>query len=230
MLASVDKGTHGFSRGKTTSGVVILVGGRQPACLVCLASRRLSSVKNSEGLAGWSGALSARQRTQTYWRMSRTITRQTAAQSGPQACVPLSTDAKETGNHILYRSTPIFEGNNLLASGVLLEAYSVEDNGDGICFNVYCYNVQPDISINYATGDSSFAGTQQTEPPKQTEQSNPPAQNVESTYILNVNTKKFHYPSCSSVKQMSDKNKQTYTGSRDDLISQGYDPCKKCNP
>jgi DNA-entry nuclease len=55
---------------------------------------------------------------------------------------------KETGNHILYRSTPIFEGNNLLASGVLLEAYSVEDNGDGICFNVYCYNVQPDISIN----------------------------------------------------------------------------------
>lgn len=137
---------------------------------------------------------------------------------------------KETGNHILYRSTPIFEGNNLLASGVLLEAYSVEDNGDGICFNVYCYNVQPDISINYATGDSSFAGTQQTEPPKQTEQSNPPAQNVESTYILNVNTKKFHYPSCSSVEQMSDKNKQTYTGSRDDLISQGYDPCKKCNP
>lgn len=137
---------------------------------------------------------------------------------------------KETGNHILYRSTPIFEGNNLLASGVLLEAYSVEDNGDGICFNVYCYNVQPDISINYATGDSSFAGTQQTEPPKQTEQSNPPAQNVESTYILNVNTKKFHYPSCSAVKQMSDKNKQTYTGSRDDLISQGYDPCKKCNP
>lgn len=137
---------------------------------------------------------------------------------------------KETGNHILYRSTPIFEGTNLLASGVLLEAYSVEDNGDGICFNVYCYNVQPDISIDYATGDSAFAGAQQTEPPKQTEQSNSPAQDVESTYILNTNTKKFHYPSCSSVKQMSEKNKQTYTGSRDDLISQGYDPCKKCNP
>lgn len=137
---------------------------------------------------------------------------------------------KETGNHILYRSTPIFESNNLLASGVLLEAYSVEDKGEGICFNVYCYNVQPDISIDYATGDSSFAGTQKTEPPKQTEQPNSPAQNVESTYILNTNTKKFHYSSCSSVKQMSDKNKQTYTGSREDLISQGYDPCKKCNP
>ena len=83
---------------------VILVGGRQPACLVCLASRRLSSVKNSEGLAGWSGALSARQRTQTYWRMSRTITRQTAAQSGPQACVPLSTDAK--GSTARSKKTP----------------------------------------------------------------------------------------------------------------------------
>ena len=92
-IASADKGTRGFSRGKTTSGVVILVGGRQPTCLVCLASRRLSSVKNSEGLAGRSGALSARQRTQACWRKSRTITRQTATQSGPQACVPLSTDA-----------------------------------------------------------------------------------------------------------------------------------------
>ena len=99
---------------------------------------------------------------------------------------------KETGNHILYRSTPIFEGNNLLASGVLLEAYSVEDNGGGICLNVYCYNVQPDILIDYATGDSSFAGAQQTEPPKQTEQSNSPTQNIENTYILNTNTKKFH--------------------------------------
>ena len=103
-FASADKSTHGFSRGKTTSGVVILVGGRQPACLVCLASRRLPSVKNSEGLAGWSGALSARQRTQTYWRMSRTITRQTAAQSGPQACVPLSTDAK--GSTARSKKTP----------------------------------------------------------------------------------------------------------------------------
>ena len=94
-VASVDKGTHGFSRGKATSGVVILVGGRQPACLVCLASRRLSSVKNSEGLAGWSGALSARQRTQTYWRMSRTITPRKAGRCVLRACVSLSTDAIE---------------------------------------------------------------------------------------------------------------------------------------
>ena len=57
-------------------------------------------------------------------------------------------------NHVLYRVTPIFEGDNLLASGVEIEAYSVEDNGKGICFNVYVYNVQPGITIDYKTGES----------------------------------------------------------------------------
>ena len=57
-------------------------------------------------------------------------------------------------NHVLYRVTPIFEGDNLLASGVEIEAYSVEDNGEGICFNVYIYNVQPEINIDYKTGES----------------------------------------------------------------------------
>lgn len=57
-------------------------------------------------------------------------------------------------NHVLYRVTPIFEGNNLVASGVLMEAYSVEDNGEGICFCLYCYNVQPGIEIDYRTGES----------------------------------------------------------------------------
>lgn len=62
---------------------------------------------------------------------------------------------KETDNHVAYRITPIFEGDNLLASGIQMEAYSVEDSGKGICFNVYCYNIQPDITINYADGSSS---------------------------------------------------------------------------
>lgn len=61
---------------------------------------------------------------------------------------------KETDTHVLYRVTPIFEGENLVASGVQMEAWSVEDGGEGICFNVYCYNVQPEIEIDYATGDS----------------------------------------------------------------------------
>lgn len=65
---------------------------------------------------------------------------------------------QETGNHVMYRVTPIFEGDNLLASGVQMEAKSVEDNGAGILFNVYCYNVQPEVTINYATGESSYEG------------------------------------------------------------------------
>lgn len=59
-------------------------------------------------------------------------------------------------NHVLYRVTPIYEGNNLVASGVQMEAYSVEDKGEGICFNVYVYNVQPGIKIDYLTGESSL--------------------------------------------------------------------------
>ena len=66
---------------------------------------------------------------------------------------------KETGNHVLYRVTPIFEGDNLVADGVLIEAESVEDNGSGILFNVFCYNIQPGIVIDYATGDSAEDGT-----------------------------------------------------------------------
>ncbi len=161
---------------------------------------------------------------------------------------------KETDNHVLYRVTPIFTGDNLVADGVLMEGYSVEDEGDGICFCVYAYNVQPGITIDYATGDSWLSsengnsdsssggnsavsqsaadksGIQQaavqTESVKET--SAPVSTGTE--YILNTNTKKFHYPSCSSVKQMKATNKKEYTGSRDDLIAQGYDPCKKCNP
>lgn len=161
---------------------------------------------------------------------------------------------KETDNHVLYRVTSIFTGDNLVADGVLMEGYSVEDEGEGICFCVYAYNVQPGITIDYATGDSWLSsekgnsdsssggnsavsksaadksGTQQaavqTESVKET--SAPVSTGTE--YILNTNTKKFHYPSCSSVKQMKASNKKEYTGSRDDLIAQGYDPCKKCNP
>ena len=61
---------------------------------------------------------------------------------------------KETGNHVLYRVTPVFEGENLLAKGVRMEAYSVEDDGEGVCFHVFVYNVQPGISLDYATGKS----------------------------------------------------------------------------
>lgn len=126
-----------------------------------------------------------------------------------------------TNNHVLLRVTPIFEGENLVASGVQMEALSIEDNGNGICFNVFCYNVQPQIEIDYATGESRLASeTQET-----TNQ-----ESAQKHYVLNANSKKFHLPDCASVNDMSPKNKQDYTGTREDLINKGYNPCGRCNP
>lgn len=212
---------------------------------------------------------------------------------------------EETDNHVLYRVTPIFKGDNLLASGVQIEAYSVEDKGKGVSFNVYCYNVQPGITIDYTNGDSKLSdgtiasitlnytkyafevGQSKTlvavTSPESAVKSvtwyssnnkiatvskngkvtavkagtvtitaktsnglkatckvtvkekydttviNGPA-NGNITYVLNTNTKKFHLPSCSSVKDIKDKNKQEVTCSRDEVIDMGYVPCKRCNP
>lgn len=161
----------------------------------------------------------------------------------------------QTDNHVLYRVTPVFEGNNLVASGVHMEAYSVEDSGKGICFNIYAYNIQPGIKINYSTGDSEAdssntqaeskaagnteSNTQnspQTGTPGTADHSsdsgidNSSSQNSQEEYIMNTNTHKFHKPGCQSVKTMKDKNKKVYKGNRQDLINQGYQPCKNCNP
>ncbi|WP_249326958.1 DNA/RNA non-specific endonuclease [Simiaoa sunii] len=156
---------------------------------------------------------------------------------------------KNTGNHVLYRVTPIFDGDNLLADGVLMEAYSVEDAGEGISFCVFAYNVQPGIGIDYATGDnwaegsgtyqSTVASVAEETPVPQPEtdtavqitpESSAPQESQGITYVLNTNTKKFHYPTCSSVDDMKEKNKQIYTGSREEVINMGYVPCKRCNP
>lgn len=126
---------------------------------------------------------------------------------------------KETQNHVLYRVTPVFEGDNAVANGVLMEAQSVEDHGAGVTFCVYCYNVQPGIVIDYVTGDSY-----QTSTPSQ------PSGETTATYILNTSSKKFHKPSCSSVNKIGVANKKSFTGKRSDLISQGYSPCGTCKP
>lgn len=149
---------------------------------------------------------------------------------------------QETDNHVLYRVTPIFEGNNLLANGVLMEGYSVEDKGAGVSYCVFAYNVQPGIEIDYATGESKLAdGAQQEEQKTATVTPTPspepekqePATGSEASqadYILNTNTKKFHYPTCSSVNDMKEKNKQEFFGTRDEAISNGYFPCGRCKP
>ncbi|MCI1306047.1 MAG: DNA/RNA non-specific endonuclease [Lachnospiraceae bacterium] len=156
---------------------------------------------------------------------------------------------RSTGHHVLYRVTPVFEGNNLVASGVLMEAQSVED--DGLVFCVYCYNVQPGVTINYSTGDSSGpeftgsggenggneaaseengGGNDSAGAEQNAAVQDAGTQPQSSTYVLNTNTKKFHRPDCSSADRIKPANRQDYTGSREDLIAQGYEPCKNCNP
>ena len=149
---------------------------------------------------------------------------------------------QETDNHVLYRVTPIFEGNNLLANGVLMEGYSVEDKGAGVSYCVFAYNVQPGIEIDYATGESKLADSAQQEeqktatvtptPSPEPEKQEPAtgSETSQADYILNTNTKKFHYPICSSVNDMKEKNKQEFFGTRDEAISNGYSPCGRCKP
>ena len=130
---------------------------------------------------------------------------------------------KETGNHVLYRVTPVYDGDNLVARGVQMEARSVEDNGAGVCFHVYVYNNQPGVIIDYATGDNRAEGAVATEPVADEATDG-------NTYILNTNSQKFHLPSCSSAESISEKNKQVVTDTRDNLIEQGYTPCGSCDP
>ncbi len=123
---------------------------------------------------------------------------------------------KTTGNHVLYRATPMFSGDNMLSSGVLLEAESMEDNGEGVLFNVFCYNVQPGVIINYASGksnlDEAFMGI------------------GEATYIINTNSNKFHEVDCGSAKTIKAENREESYLTRETLMALGYTPCGNCEP
>lgn len=124
---------------------------------------------------------------------------------------------QETGNHVLYRITPVFAGDELVAHGVQMEAMSVEDGGSGVCFNVYCYNVQPGVTIDYSTGENELAVGEDQDNDMDVQE-----------YILNTNSKKYHVPTCDGVESMSEKNKQEYVGTADELAAQGYSPCGNC--
>lgn len=205
---------------------------------------------------------------------------------------------KQTGNHVLYRVTPIFAANDLVARGVQMEAESIEDGGQAVRFNVFVYNVEPGVEIDYVTGKSRESSdvphvaaggeatttgastapnatgkeandasakspngnarsesTNNTTPKGDAEngQSNRAtnaagssgtkspgnaASSEESSatsygsqeYVLNTKSMKFHRPTCSSVDDIADNNKQEATATRDELISKGYSPCKQCNP
>ena len=157
-----------------------------------------------------------------------------------------------TGNHVLYRVRPYYNGDDLLAAGVLMEAKSIEDPLVQFC--AFCYNVQPEIEIDYATGFSAAKENTDSEEVLSIVREPEPGDNesvtrsveaetvededeeeiskepADITYVLNTNTKKFHMPYCSSVKDMKEKNKKETTMSRDEIIDQGYQPCKRCNP
>lgn len=131
---------------------------------------------------------------------------------------------KETNHHVRYRVTPVYQGEELLARGVTMEAQSVED--DAISFYVFCYNAQPGVEIDYLTGESWESTAAAPEP--EASVAAPPGEAQE--YILNENSKKFHDPTCYGVGQMKEENRKAYTGSRESLIEQGYTPCGQCKP
>ena len=150
---------------------------------------------------------------------------------------------KKTENHVLYRVTPIFDGLNYVASGVLMEAYSVEDSGRGVCFCIYAYNVQPGVTIDYFSGVNVANGEPlpEIDPPSQSSPSNPdidegaantphPNDGVVMDYILNTNSKKFHTPGERCANSISEKNREEYNGTRNDLIKEGYSACGICKP
>ena len=132
---------------------------------------------------------------------------------------------KEENDHVMYRITPVFTGDNLLADGILLEAYSVEDGGEAISFNMFIYNVQPGVIIDYATGNSALEN-----PPEDEEDGEDGTVVVENDYVLNTNSKVIHKPDCYQVDRMSPSNKQEYTGNIQDLLDQGYRAGGCCHP
>lgn len=207
---------------------------------------------------------------------------------------------KATDNHVMYRVTPVFVGDELISRGVHMEAISVEDEGKGLAFNVFCYNVQPGVDIDYKTGDNKLSedrtmledyqagkymiianmlgaipsddrspqasasaedgkgsGDSAAQNEDKTE-SDPAVENGNKTgdkkdadskggknndaedqseqdankrsYVLNTNTKRFHYPDCNSVDQMKDHNRQDVEATRDELIGRGFKPCGNCKP
>lgn len=132
---------------------------------------------------------------------------------------------KETGNHVLYRVTPVYKGNNLVATGVQMEAKSVEDDGEGIEFNVFVYNVQPGITIDYATGNSALSGEEIT---NNNSSFTSNSTNTSKTIIRgNSNSKIYHCPGQRDYDNMSYSEYLVNFNSEDEAIAAGYRKAKR---
>lgn len=148
---------------------------------------------------------------------------------------------EETNNHVMYRVTPIYEGDNLVAKGVQMEAYSVEDDGEGISFNVFVFNAQPGIRINYADGTSELIDDSADVEEKKTKEvgtTKPEADNKNTgnneaqtgEYVLNTKTMKIHFKDCPSVEDIQPENKESFNGTKNYLLENGYTSCGRCKP
>ncbi len=151
-----------------------------------------------------------------------------------------------TGNHVMYRVTPCFVGKELIARGVHMQAVSVEDKGEGLSFNVFCYNVQPGIEIDYLTGDNRLADgapADQAKNDSEDQTSSAVSENSENssdgstiTVILNTNPdrKRIHMPGTSCADQIHKENYEEWTGTAEELKEfaekEGYVPCGTCHP
>ncbi|MBQ4616869.1 MAG: DNA/RNA non-specific endonuclease [Clostridia bacterium] len=124
---------------------------------------------------------------------------------------------EQTDHHVLYRVTPRFSDDDLLCEGVEIEAWSVEDGGEGICLHVFCYNVQPGVIFDYQTGENRAEGDAPSEPSP-------------ILYILNTASKKFHLATCGNAASIAAENRAEFEGHREELIEQGYTPCGNCDP
>ena len=154
--------------------------------------------------------------------------------------------AKETGNHVMYRVTPVFKGDEMVARGVQIEALSVEDGGKGISFNVFCYNVQPGVEIDYSSGKSRAVEDEllsvwqegglwvYPELNSRAEPSDLRRLEVKDEdrqdYLVNISTGKFHLEGCTSLYGARSTNIRKLHTSREDLIVRGYEPCGRCDP
>ncbi|MBQ9069450.1 MAG: DNA/RNA non-specific endonuclease [Eggerthellaceae bacterium] len=132
-----------------------------------------------------------------------------------------------TSNSVLFRVTPLYRGSDLVAEGVLMEAESVEDNGTGLRFCVFCYNVEPGVEIDYATGANRADGSRQAQPYE------PSEEELQADFVINKSSKVYHYPDCDSVIDMRAHNKIFFQGTLEELeelypFSDGWHLCKKC--
>lgn len=150
---------------------------------------------------------------------------------------------EDTENHVMYRVTPIYNGLDYVAQGVLMEAYSVEDNGRGICFCIFAYNVQPGVTIDYFTGVNVANGEKLPDIDTSDDDRNENTGNENgeddnggeisgeaADYVLNTNSKKYHLPDSSCVDKIKAENRENYHGTKEDLEDDGYVACKICKP